>query len=914
MAPSEELRWVIAETDAARRFRGDVPLESRNRLVERTRRWIMRDLRSGDRSSAGGGSSSNLQAILHDLFESFDSARIEEWEDNTWEAFTLQLLWRVCVDGGNVAPSLKAPAALPRHRDVLLQAVGNDSDDLVHEVLIRFCAAYLDQGFAHWTMPGRDCGFYASFIQLYGAPGMLAPRWLRGLQAELNRLQQGPLSPLESIEESLEALGVAAQEREDFVTSSLLALRGWAGMIWQLETNAEWAIHPAPRGTLVEFLAVRLMLDRFAATYIARRDLGYRGKLCNLRQAAVRGPSVDRAHDNAQRAFLFFQLAQVLGLSPEDLHALPAKTWAKLSIEVEAFSEIERRRTFHLAYERRYRHQTLDAIAAHIQRTGRERAKDSALDFQIICCIDDREESFRRHLEEVHPNCETFGYAAFFNVAMYYRGAGDAHSRPLCPVIIKPKHYVEELPVFTLEDSHRRRAQARRLIGTASHYFHRGSRSFVGGAVTAIVGSLATAPLVARILFPRTAGRVRRLFGRFVRPPEATQLLLERAERAPGPEDGHIGYSVDEMADIVERTLRDNGLTARFAPLVIMCGHGSSSLNNPHESAYNCGACSGGRGGPNARAFAQMANDARVRAILMERGLKVPRDAYFIGAYHNTCNDAIVYFDLERLPPTHKNVFATARSAIEAASQRNAHERCRRFESASLALDSRAALVHVEQRSEDLSQARPEYNHATNALTFVGRRSNTRGLFMDRRCFLATYDPLQDDAQGTILARILSAVIPVCAGISLEYYFSCVDPHGYGCGSKLPHNIVSLLGVMEGALTDLRPGLSAQMVEIHEPMRQLFLIETRAEVMERIMRDNQAIGRLCRNEWVQLAILNPQDKTINIFQDGHFEPYQPELLELPQVKASIDWYRGWRDNLGYAEVLSRDAALVGEGA
>ena len=35
--------------------------------------------------------------------------------------------------------------------------------------------------------------------------------------------------------------------------------------------------------------------------------------------------------------------------------------------------------------------------------------------------------------------------------------------------------------------------------------------------------------------------------------------------------------------------------------------------------------------------------------------------------------------------------------------------------------------------------------------------------------------PTRDD-DGAILARIMAAVVPVVAGISLEYYFSYVDP------------------------------------------------------------------------------------------------------------------------------------------
>jgi uncharacterized protein YbcC (UPF0753/DUF2309 family) len=38
-------------------------------------------------------------------------------------------------------------------------------------------------------------------------------------------------------------------------------------------------------------------------------------------------------------------------------------------------------------------------------------------------------------------------------------------------------------------------------------------------------------------------------------------------------------------------------------------------------------------------------------------------------------------------------------------------------------------------------------------------------------------------------------VTPVCSGINLQYFFSYVDPPGWGSGTKLPHNITSLLGV-----------------------------------------------------------------------------------------------------------------------
>jgi uncharacterized protein YbcC (UPF0753/DUF2309 family) len=242
---------------------------------------------------------------------------------------------------------------------------------------------------------------------------------------------------------------------------------------------------------------------------------------------------------------------------------------------------------------------------------------------------------------------------------------------------------------------------------------------------------------------------------------------------------------------------------------------------------------------------------------------------------------------------------------MEQVCDRNAHERCRRFAAAPLDLTLAAARRHVAGRSQDLAETRPEYGHATNAVCFVGRRQRTRGLFMDRRTFLASYDPTQDDATQSILTRILQAVVPVCAGINLEYYFSFVDPTGWGCGTKLPHNITSLLGVMDGAASDLRPGLPWQMVEIHQPVRLLFVIESTPEALYGIFERQPNIARLFRNDWAQLATLSPDSSEIRLFRKNKFEAYRPETGTLPEAASSVDWYGGKRAHLGYAQVVSK---------
>jgi hypothetical protein len=920
--PTEELLWFVAETDALRRIRDDVSAAVRERLIAETRRWVMRDLRGGNETGRNGtskpGRADQRDAVdFSGLFERFGTARIEEWKEEVWETFTLHALWRVCCDGVAGVPELALPPLLPtRHRDVLLQATGADADLLVHDVLIRFCGAFLDQGLAHWQLPQRDEGFYRAFAALYRRSGGLAHGWLRGLAEELTRLQAEGVGPLASIHESLELLGVPEEEWDDFLSATLLALRGWAGMIRFLEERGDRAVHPAPQGSLVEFLAIRLLLDRRALAYTAQDVLGFSLPLHALRDELRQRIEPARPPSVEQRAFLVFQLAQILGWTPEELHRLGVGEWATLVEEIELCTSLERRRVFHLAYERRFRTQTLDAIALH-NRTpraapltlrsppvagGKGRVR-GALRFQAVFCIDEREESIRRHLEELAPDAATFGIAGFYYVPMYYRGVTDAHFVPLCPAVMRPQHWVVEQVAQRQEESHERQTRTRRVLGRASHQVHRGSRSFaVGALLSTAVGVLASVPLIARTLFPRLTAQIRKTFGRIVLEPPLTRLQLERSEPRPGPENGHVGFTLEEMTTIAERVLRDIGLTTGFARLVLMLGHGSTSMNNPHESAHDCGACGGARGGANGRAIAQILNEPRVRERLRARGLNVPDETVFIGGMHNTSSEAITFYDLDRLPESHRREFQEVQALIEQACDRDAHERCRRFLSAPLTLSFEGARQHVEGRAEDLAQVRPEWGHATNAFIVVGRRERTRGLFLDRRAFLNSYDPTQDDAEATILTRILQAAVPVCAGISLEYYFSYVDNVGFGCGTKLPHNIASLLGVMDGAASDLRTGLPWQMVEIHEPVRILFIIETTPATMLRLLERNPSIGQLVRNDWVQLAVLDPASPAIQVYRDGVFHEYQPQAEALPQAAASVDWYRGWRDHLEFAQI------------
>ncbi|MCB9701759.1 MAG: DUF2309 domain-containing protein [Myxococcales bacterium] len=867
-APDEAaLAWILAESDALTRLRRDLPEATRRRWLDRGRAIYGRD-----RSTAA-----------------IERALVRELHD-------------ACLRGARRAPAPSVTASRPlRPRDRLLAARGIDSDALVHPTLIRLAGAYLDQGIAYWPMPGRERGLLRASLDLLGPEGAAAaadPELAARLPGALAALERG--GALASIAASLDELGIDDGDQEPFLRETLLALRGWAGLFRQLEERPDRAPVHAHPATLADFVALRLLLERAALARLTRAHLGQAGSLRERLAALPEAPA--RAPSPAHRAFALFQRAQILGIEASALDDLDPAAVAELFAEIEGFDAVERRRLLHLAYERRYRLEILDAIALHAAApVGAPAPAEPS--FQAVFCIDEREESLRRHLEEIEPSCETLGAAGFFGVAMYYRGIEDAHPVPLCPIVIRPRHEVEEIAVGDEAERARARARSVRVVGRLRRGFDVGTRTFARGTLlTALTGVAAVVPMVLRVLFPRLAGRLRRRSRDVLwRGPSRTRLALDRRDDAH-PHLGEVmGFTKDEMAAIVRRLLEDLGIAGRLAPLVIVLGHGSVSLNNPHESAHDCGACGGGRGGPNARALAQMANDPAVRDRLAQEGLEIPATTWFVGGIHNTCDDAVILFDTDLIPEATQPLVERARRALDEARTRDAHERCRRFDAAPSWLPPTLALAHVEGRAEDLAQVRPEYGHATNAICVVGRRARTRGLFLDRRAFLVSYDPSGDD-EGAILARILGAALPVCAGINLEYYFSRVDPVGYGAGTKLPHNITGLLGVMDGHQSDLRTGLPWQMVEIHEPVRLLVIVDAPLQRLRAVLDANPALRQLVEGRWVQIAALDPGGPEIDLLAAGAALRHRPTSATLARAPSSVAWYRGRRDHLPCAQI------------
>lgn len=967
VAPAR-LYWEIEELRALERFQADVAPPARHRLLASVKRLqpenaplreagLIRDLWDACLGVLGLGryalhpeeladlSGRQAEYLLAEFHPADAKAGPKPLAHQKMRTETRALLESVCA-GVGVQLTL---------RGLLLALTGQDVLDSVRPLLIRLCASHLDEGLASWHAPERAEGLYYAFRHTapndWGYALLDVAEW-RSILLEL------PERAEDAVLAELERLGLPEARHAGYLQRLALELPGWSGMVNWRRQRTGYAANLAAPASLMDYLAVRLVLDRLALDLLCRETWNlppalpalrahfennlseflvrhhlFQGKLPEYLAADAQRLVAEAGSERYQRedwriqadriftwqhsplaekpdthtpyrsGWRLFRLCQHLGLSSHEVCAF-SRTDAETLLA--ALNELTPSRRGHLwlcAYERRYREELFNALA-HNRGRGRWARREERPEAQLIFCMDDREEGIRRHLEELNPRIETLGAAGFFGVAMNWRGLDDERVTPLCPIVVNPAHELREIPrpgAETLKQRHdRRRGWSRHLAGLFHQEIRRNlvsSKLFIDLLAPAVLLNLA-----GKIFFPSSQARLaRRAAARLVPEVPTTLDLNAPDDGTPAtPDRNRLGFTDAEQADRVAGFLRNTGLTHGFAPLVVLMGHGSISRNNPHLAAYDCGACSGRHGGPNARAFAAMANRPQVRALLAQRGIHIPEDCRFLGAEHNTCNEDIHWYDLDDLPPAVRPRFGKLTRDLDLACQHSAHERCRRLASAPRDPDLARARLHIAERSTDFSQARPELGHATNAAAFVGRRSLSQGVFFDRRVFLISYDPTQDPS-GTVLEGILLAVGPVGAGINLEYYFSTVDDDRYGCGTKVPHNVVGLFGVMEGASGDLRTGLPRQMTEIHEAMRLQIVVEHKPEVLGAIYARQPPLRELIGNGWIHVAALDPDSGEISRFVPGRgFVAWEREARPLPTVDRSGDWYAGHAEPLGPA--------------
>lgn len=486
------------------------------------------------------------------------------------------------------------------------------------------------------------------------------------------------------------------------------------------------------------------------------------------------------------------------------------------------------------------------------------------VDFQAFFCIDDRSLTLRKHLQEIHKNCETFGTPGFFGVEFYYQPYGAKKHTKSCPAPVSPAFLIREKGSIK---SHQQDV-----------HFSQETHGFVMGLIYSMtLGFWSILKMVLGTFKPADHAFASKAANHMH--PNSELEFEFKGEMSDGL---RIGFTTEEMTLRVKNVLRSTGLVSNFADVVYVVGHGASSVNNPYYAGYDCGACSGRPGSVNARVFALMANKKEVRDALRLAGVLIPESTVFVAALHDTTRDEMSFFDEQNIGENRQK-HEYYKTLFKEALLNNASERTNRFDLIDEHVSRHKKHELLKEKSNSLFEPRPEWNHTDNSLCIVGLPNIFQYVDLDKRAFLNSYD-YRIDHDGKLLEMILSAAIPVCGGINLEYYFSRMDQQKFGAGTKLPHNVIGLYALTNGVEDDLRPGLPSQMIEIHSPMRILFVVEQSPQLILEVLMRNPKLLEWVENQWVWLVLFDPKTKLCYRYDAGQFNAY--EFTDLQLIKTA----------------------------
>ena len=353
-------------------------------------------------------------------------------------------LWDACRGAVGRAGARPLPRRPFRSgtRDWLRAAYGIDTDAWIHPPLIRFLAGYLDQGLAHWPMPERNRGIHGCFLELYRTPlAAQCGAWARTLPRLVADDHDAGRNALDSIAHSLAELGVVEDECEDYLSAELLALRGWAGIVRQIEERPDRVPGARPHGDAARIPRGAPAVRTRGARARGATDAAFDGPLSDLRPW-LREPAarLDAADSDRARVAALSRGAAVRprcvdrGTVDRSRTSRSSRPNCTSSTDCASAGSCIRRSSarFVIACT------TRSSVTRHEPSGGRRRSRRSS------ASTSGRNRSVAIWRKST-PDCETFSTAGFFNVAMYHQGVTDAHPRPLCPVAIRPDHYVAEI-------------------------------------------------------------------------------------------------------------------------------------------------------------------------------------------------------------------------------------------------------------------------------------------------------------------------------------------------------------------------------------------------------------------------------------------------------------------------------------
>ncbi len=723
-----------------------------------------------------------------------------------------------------------------------------DLDNKVHPLLFRILCAFLDQGIAIDSFPVVNKPFMESMKEIEQNSFVSF--------FKTKTVKQKFLSGNYSIPELLKTIVGKEEYFEQYLFDQQFAHPGWSGFVSAVEDNPQTLLD-RKQITLKELLEFELLLELDALNH----TLGNKWQPLTTH---VTTPPVNLFADVAktelaevielwQDAFVWSYYDSVLkGIL---LASLPSAGKAPLNPPaggtLGSYSSSIKNGNQNVGIG-----ETTHTIAD--SKNPPAGGRGAGLSLQAIFCIDEREDSIRRHLEAVDKKAESFGAPGFFGVEFYFQQEGGKFYDKLCPAPVTPKYLIKESDAKSIRKDE--------LIYTKL------THGIVSGFLLSIsFGFWAFVKKIQLLFRPKMSPAISDAYAHMGK---LSTLTIENKNPTDIENGLQIGYTLDEMVTRGENFLRGIGLVKNFAPIIYFVAHGSSSANNPHHGAHDCGACSGRPGATNARVQSFILNHKKVREILATKGIVIPATTQFIGSMHDTAADVWGYYDEEILTTENAQLHLINKQNFETALNLNAKERSRRFASINTKQELAQVRKAIHNRSVSLFEPRPELGHGTNTLAIIGRRQTTKKLFLDRRAFLNSYD-YTTDPDGAILTAVMRPIGLVCGGINLEYYFSRVDNIKMGAGTKLPHNVMGLFGVANSSDGDLRPGLPWQMIEVHDPVRLLVIVEHQPDIVLKAIQSSPEVFEWYNNEWVHIVALHPLEQQFYYFRNGAFSKYEP---------------------------------------
>jgi len=673
--------------------------------------------------------------------------------------------------------------------------------DLVTHHISQHCAAQFDRWQGSWH-PAHEGGLFSGWrTQVSVSHGV---KWRHGASWARAQIATLPDQPEAAIATLLSALKVPETGYEPYLTALLLSVNGWAA--WCAYRRWQANLVGAEDDEIVGLLAIRLAWE-----WLLRID--------------TQTPSDDADETAAWDSW--------------------ARSWAHAQMSVDAIA-VEQRVDWVLqgAVERSYQDTLISALAEADTTPARVPAAQAAF------CIDVRSEVFRRALETAAPEIHTRGFAGFFGLPISYTPAGSALTRPQLPGLLAPTVNVTETPAHGTDLDAITAERVATLGNRRAWALFRSAPSSVFSFVEAM--GLLYGPKLVKDSLARTEA------------PAKWEDDGLSAESASGlrPHMSMVDDDPAAAAAIAKRVLHAMGLTEGFAPLVLVCGHGSQSANNPHAAGLDCGACGGQTGEVNARAVADLLNSVAVRTHLAALDVLVPATTWFVPALHNTTTDEVQLFDTDRLPDSACAQLPQLQQWLTNAGDRARAERAGGLHLGQFNNDSERLKQAMRERANDWSQVRPEWGLAGNAAFIVAPRARTRHMNLAGRSFLHDYDwQLDDDL--SVLTLIMTAPMVVTNWINMQYHASTVDNRRYGSGNKVLHNVVGgRLGVFEGNGGDLRIGLSMQSLHDghtlrHWPLRLSVFIEAPRDGIDSVINEQPVVHDLVANSWLHLLRIEP---------------------------------------------------------